>query len=251
MIIYYTGTGNSKYVADMMADILDDEAVSANEYIKNGIAADFASDKPYVFVSPVYVSAPARIFEDFVRSGSFGGNKKTYFVMTCAGGMGACPAYCEKLSGDKFDYMGTAQVEMPQNYLVFFTTKEKEENEKTIAAAEPKIKELAQLVAEGKAFPDSGMKKWELISTEMILAPYYKWFMKAKAFTVSDDCVGCGLCAKTCPLGNIKIVDKKPVWGDNCTHCVSCINRCPKKAIEYGKKSLGKPRYVCPEYKKK
>ena len=251
MIIYYTGTGNSKYVAEMMADVLGDEAVSANEYIKNGIAADFTSEKPYVFVSPVYVSAPARIFEDFVRSGSFAGNKKAYFIMTCAGGMGACPAYCVKLCANKLDFMGCAQVEMPQNYLVFFSTKEKEECEKIIAGAEPKIQSLADMIKADKPFPDSGMKKWELISTEMIIAPYYKWFMRAKKFTVSDECVGCGLCAKTCPLGNIRIVDKKPLWGDNCTHCVSCINRCPKKAIEYGKMSLGKPRYVCPEYKKK
>lgn len=27
---------------------------------------------------------------------------------------------------------------------------------------------------------------------------------------------------------------------------MACITRCPAKAIEYGKKSLGKPRYRCP-----
>lgn len=250
MIFYYSGTGNSKYVAKMLGDLLDDEVVSANDFIKGRKAAIVKSEKPYVFVSPVYVSAPARIFEDFVHCGCFDGNKKAYFIMTCAGGMGACPAYTARLSEKKFEFMGCAQVEMPQNYLVFFTTKEKEECDRIIAEAEPKVKELAKLIAEEKPFPDSGMKKWELISTEMIIAPYYKWFMTAKKFSVSDECIGCGLCAKSCPLNNIKIVDKKPVWGDNCTHCVACINRCPKHAIEYGKMSLGKPRYVCPEYKK-
>ena len=250
MIFYYSGTGNSKYVAKMLGDLLDDEVVSANEFIKGRKAAIVKSEKPYVFVSPVYVSAPARIFEDFVHCGCFDGSKKAYFIMTCAGGMGACPAYTARLSENKFEFMGCAQVEMPQNYLVFFTTKEKDECDHIIAEAEPKVKELAALIAEEKPFPDSGMKKWELISTEMIIAPYYKWFMTAKKFSVSDECIGCGLCAKSCPLNNIQIVDKKPVWGDNCTHCVACINRCPKHAIEYGKMSLGKPRYVCPEYKK-
>lgn len=251
MIVYYSGTGNSKYVAMMMADLLDDEVVDAGQYIKSGEAAKLHSEKPWVFVSPVYVSAPARIFIDFINRGSFDGCRKAWFIMTCAGGMGACPSYCEKLSAGKFDYMGTAQVNMPQNYLVFFTTKEKEECDRIIAEAEPRVKELAEQVCAEKAFPDSGMKKWELISTEMIISPYYKWFMKAKSFRVNDDCIGCGLCARACPLGNIQIVDQKPVWGNNCTHCVSCINRCPKKAIEYGKMSVGKPRYVCPEYKKK
>ena len=35
----------------------------------------------------------------------------------------------------------------------------------------------------------------------------------------------------------------KPVWGGNCTHCMACICRCGVESIEYGKKSLGKPRY--------
>lgn len=250
MIVYYSGTGNSKYVASMLADLLDDELLNANEYIKGNKAAIVKSEKPYVFVSPVYVSAPAKVFEDFIHCGCFDGNKKAYFVMTCAGGMGACPAYCARLSENKFEYMGCTQIEMPQNYLVFFTTNDKEKSAEIIAAAEPEIRKLAELIAADKSFPDSGMKKWELISTEMILAPYYKWFMKAKKFAVSDECIGCGLCVKSCPLNNIKLVDGKPVWGDSCTHCVACINRCPKQAIEYGKMSLGKPRYVCPEYKK-
>ena len=30
---------------------------------------------------------------------------------------------------------------------------------------------------------------------------------------------------------------------DSRTHCMACICYCPKEAIEYGKKSKGKPRY--------
>ena len=41
--------------------------------------------------------------------------------------------------------------------------------------------------------------------------------------------------------------DGKPKWGDNCTHCMGCINLCPKDAIEFGKGSVGKHRYKGPE----
>ena len=37
----------------------------------------------------------------------------------------------------------------------------------------------------------------------------------------------------------------KPRWADNCTQCMACIARCPKQAVEYGKSSVGKTRYVC------
>lgn len=64
-----------------------------------------------------------------------------------------------------------------------------------------------------------------------------------EAARVSDACVGCGQCASKCPLNNIELRNGKPEWGKQCTHCMACISYCPAKAIEYGKRSVGKPRY--------
>ena len=72
---------------------------------------------------------------------------------------------------------------------------------------------------------------------------FYRFFVKADAFTASDACIGCGKCVRECPLNNIHLEQGKPTWGKNCTHCMECICYCPKEAIEYGKKSVGKPRY--------
>ena len=72
---------------------------------------------------------------------------------------------------------------------------------------------------------------------------FYSLFVKADAFNVDGKCIGCGKCEKICPLNNIKIQNGKPVWGKECTHCMACICHCPTEAIEYGKKSIGKPRY--------
>ena len=60
-------------------------------------------------------------------------------------------------------------------------------------------------------------------------------------------CISCGRCAVSCLTHNIKLKNGKPVWGDNCVHCMKCICDCPEGAIEYGKASLGKPRYHCPD----
>ena len=56
-------------------------------------------------------------------------------------------------------------------------------------------------------------------------------------------CTGCGKCVKVCPLNNVTMKNKKPVWEKHCTHCMACICYCPAEAIEYGRKSVGKPRY--------
>ncbi len=53
-------------------------------------------------------------------------------------------------------------------------------------------------------------------------------------FKVTDSCIGCGLCERLCPIGNIKLVDGKPAWGTDCYQCVSCLQYCPQEAISLG-----------------
>ena len=64
MILYFTGTGNSRYVADGLADLLGDETVCVNDYIKNNKVGEFNSDTPYVVVFPVdYAKNFARLIQ--------------------------------------------------------------------------------------------------------------------------------------------------------------------------------------------
>ena len=72
---------------------------------------------------------------------------------------------------------------------------------------------------------------------------FYSCFVKDRAFTAGPACTGCGLCVKRCPTNNISLRNGRPIWGGSCTHCMACICRCPAEAIEYGRKSRGKPRY--------
>ena len=82
----------------------------------------------------------------------------------------------------------------------------------------------------------------------LIIVPFVPVWIKlkltTKAFYVKDSCLGCGKCAKVCPLNNINIVENKPEWGKKCTHCMACICNCPKDSIEYGTITVGKERYL-------
>lgn len=47
-----------------------------------------------------------------------------------------------------------------------------------------------------------------------------------------DECIGCGSCASTCPVGAIKEADGKYEIGDECVECGACAGVCPVGAIK-------------------
>ena len=140
MIVYYTGTGNSRYVAQRFAAALGDDLITANECIRNDTPADLHSDRPWVFVSPTYGWQIPHIFADFLRRGRFTGSRKAYFVMTCGSEIGNAGSRIAALCADiGLDYQGVLQVVMPENYVAMFYVPGAEESAQIIAAAQPSI----------------------------------------------------------------------------------------------------------------
>lgn len=58
-----------------------------------------------------------------------------------------------------------------------------------------------------------------------------------KSIRVDEKCVGCGICAKVCPVNNIKIVDNKPEFQHRCEMCFACDEWCPSDAIHHWSRS--------------
>ena len=82
MIIYFSGTGNSKYCAERLGELLEDRVVDSGRYIRERKKGKFCSTKPYVFCAPIYASYIPLIFERFLKSSEFEGSKEFYFVIT-------------------------------------------------------------------------------------------------------------------------------------------------------------------------
>jgi ferredoxin len=244
MILYFSGTGNSKYVAKAIHSVTGGELVSINQLIKSRKAEPLISQTPFVFVCPSYAARPPKVVEKFIKESSFEGNKNIYFVMTAGETVGSSEKYIKKLCLEKdFIYMGLGAIAMPENYITLYTAPDKETSKNIIERAVPKIKEIAEDILKGNILqPDSSMTKNPMMST--IINPiFYKFIVNARGFHVTDKCVSCRKCENICPLNNVKIVNGKPEWGKDCTHCMACICGCPKEAIEYKKSTKEKRRY--------
>lgn len=246
MIVFFSGTGNSEYCARYIAKLVGDDVIDSAQFIRNKQIAQLCSEKAWVFVTPTYAWQLPKVFKSFIRQSSLTGSKNAYFVMTCGGSVGGAASGALALCKEKgLRFKGLMPIVMPENLITMFKAPEPDEAEKIIEKAVPVIEKAAELIKAGKPFEKLKYNFLGFIESELSNPLFYKAATSAKKFYVTDDCIGCGLCEKNCVMGNITMENGKPKWADNCTQCMACIARCPKKAVEYGKSSVGKTRYVC------
>lgn len=248
MILYFSGTGNSEYAARRIGKATGDEVISLFDKIKNSDFSEMQSENPWVVVTPTYAWRIPHIVRDWLKNTAFSGSRDIYFVMTCGGNIGNAGEYLKKLCAEKnLNYRGCAEIVMPENYIAMFSTMNEKEASAFIDKSESAIDSAALCVKMGERLPEARISLMDKIYSGIVNDAFYPMFVHAKKFYATDDCISCGKCADVCPLSNIGLENGKPKWGDKCTHCMACINRCPKEAIEYGKHSNGQPRYTCPK----
>lgn len=244
MVLYFTGTGNSRHIAERIAHALNDTLISLNDRIKSGDITPLAVNGRLVLVMPTYAWRIPRIVRDHLLRTELRGARETWFVMDCGSEIGNAAKYnCALCRKKSLVYMGTAQIVMPENFIAMFNAPTVEEARRIVAKAEPFIDRAIAAIRAGHMFLPPRKKLYDRIASSAVNPVFYSLFVKANPFTVSDVCIGCGKCEKLCPLNNITLQNARPVWGSNCTQCMACICYCPTRAIEYGKKSAGKPRY--------
>ncbi len=251
MVLYFSGTGNTEYIAKLIAKGLGDECLNLFDRIRTNEQSPLYSEKTYVICTPIYVCAMPLFFTKYLKSITFNGNKKVYFVFTSGGYCGSAKVQAKLFSLRKnLKCLGYAEFVMPRNYVA--NNRYAMDEEEVIYSKISKATQKVQQVVEAIKNEDKLKTRHVWLFETLIIAPFVpvwtKYKLVAKDFYATDECIGCQVCEKVCPLNNVKVIDKKPKWGENCTHCMACVAKCPKKAIEFGNMTKGKPRYLLKDY---
>lgn len=240
MIFYFSGTGNSKYTAEKIAQLTHDSCTDIAD-VFNGKAIKNTGNKDVTgFVFPVYYSGLPEIVKRFVSHKELKKHLGSYIfcIVTCGAQTGATELMLKKKLGREIDYYN--HLLMPDNYTVMYNPSSGEEAKKTLAKAEAKIKKIATEI-ENRS---NNKKTRKTDPTGIVIYPLYALFRTTAFFKPDENCNSCGLCKKVCPDNAIEIVDGKPVWNKKkCQHCMACINRCPKSAIQFTSLTKKRNRY--------
>lgn len=252
MVFYFSGTGNSLYVAKKIASEFEQNLVSIADCVMHArFSFTLAKDEPILFVFPIYSWAPPAIVLDFIDKLDLAGYTDNYLsvLITCGENIGTSLDVVKKRLGSKQLNSGFSVV-MPSNYMILGDIETKEVQREMLSKVDARIAHICGMIRQkSKAHFDAVKGPVPFVLTHVIGSLFNKFAIDAKPFYAKENCTMCGICARVCTTQNIALAEGKVMWGDKCTQCLACINYCPVQAIEYGKKTQGKGRYNNPNIK--
>lgn len=242
MIYYFTGNGNSKWVAELIAEFTQDKALNIADYIKDGQLIDnmLLEDTDKVgIVYPVHAWYAPRVVIDFVSRLRVLQGTYCYAICTCGDDVGKGMSRFAK----KFPLNAAWSVTMPNTYIPMFNTDSNDVAYQKITQARQRIAIIAAAIKNKERIWDVHEGVLPCLKTYLINPWFVKYNIRSKGFHIEGECVSCATCVQVCPVENITLYGGQPVWKNFCTHCMGCIHACPQRVIQYGKVTQKKERY--------
>lgn len=254
-IYYFTGTGNSLFVAQELQKRLPDaELVPIASFFETGKLKVQADTVGFVF--PVHAFTLPIVVRQFIEKADFSAATYLFAAATREGTVFDGFEKADKLLAKQGKKLNAHFiVNMPDNDArkpgyTLPTTQQFEAMHQAVLA---KLDVMQEAISnkrdsreEDKGVTNPAKYKPTLDKCERKGGVQY--------FYADSKCVGCGLCRKVCPTGKISMYGREPQWDKKilCAMCFACVNYCPRKAVQAksanGEKSdsPNNPRYPHP-----
>lgn len=253
VVLYvFSGTGNTQYVADLVARRLADDGhrVVQRRIDRALLSAPELDPHPGSFdivglAYPVHAwNAPRLVFELIDRLPLLGGSPA--FVLRTAGDPllngGATTPVREALLARGYGAFRDDLIIMPANMLLRY-------DERLVKQLLRKAESVAARAARGIAALEVSLPRESpavIAAARLFGAGETRGARRlGRRIRVSAACDGCGRCARECPTGNIALEGVSPRFGDDCVLCLHCFCACARGALTpiVGRRLLVSPWY--------
>lgn len=253
MIYYFSGTGSSRYVAENLGKYLNEECrfIPAETPFEQSLIGDSIG-----IVCPVYYwgipsivlgfieELPEQLTDRIRRD-----NIPLWVVLTYGDEAGNAMKVMRKtLASRGLRAIGEWGIQTPNTYVLMpgFDVDSEGLEKKKIASIDSRIKDISENISKGKWESDIHKGPFAGLKTAIVYPWSCRWGVSPGKWHADKNCIGCGRCARTCPVSNIAMIPKKeenglmPIWGPVCTACCGCYHICPTHAVQYGNVTLKK-----------
>lgn len=248
MIYYYSATGNTKYAAGYLSQLLDDTVVDILQ--PQDLSSCHESDDPIGIMFPIYCWGIPPVVSHFLGNHLFPKISKERYVWgvcTCGDEAGTAMRQLNdslvKHTGRDADALWS--LIMPNTYVMLpgFDVDSEEVEAAKLKNAPLRLDDIARKIKKRtKGLYDVQQGSMPRLRSA-IFPVFKKWGVNTNWWHVAETCIGCGKCASVCPAGNIKMENSRPDWGKNCFSCCACYHCCPTQAISYSSFTKNKSQY--------
>jgi ferredoxin len=219
LVFYFTATGNDLYVAKHLSDKPRSIPQVMKEYGHGPM--HFEADEIGI-VYPIYWQNPPVMVQEFIHKSTF---TYDYFfgILTYGCNCDNAPNHFKKLCAEKGitpDYVNA--IVMVDNWLPGFDMN-RQMTIDPVKHVDDQITRIARNLDDNTVFCRRSVPNFEN-------GPHFPVEARDQ-FTITDACIGCGICVKVCPWGNYRLNDGKAETSGDCEHCFACVQNCPQKAI--------------------
>lgn len=275
MIFFFSCTGNSRWVAELVAKQTDDRLMDMTVLLKGECRFRLAEDESVGFIFPIHGWRVPKLVLEFMdrlvlEPHDAGCLKRhsSFCLVTAGDSIGeAMERFSARLklvqAGTMLSLEMVGSVIMPESYVGLpgmDVDKPKKEQQKIATAAERILAFCEVLHIRKQNQPAMDFEKTFLVKGPIpkffsnIVGGFFERYLITDRYFKVDEakCVHCGICKRVCPVENVQSgCDEATRWLHNgrCLTCFACYHHCPKRAIEYGRRTRTKGQYYFKKHK--